>query len=209
MEQQYLNRLNTETETTISKSRFITYIRRTPTEEAAKSFISEIKARHKGANHNCSAYIIGESALIQRADDDGEPTGTAGVPILEVLKQEGMYDTTIVVTRYFGGIKLGGGGLIRAYSGAASSAVKASGKVIKIPVIPMEVTVDYTHTSRFEHYLGETDIEIRDTRYTDKVTYLLHVKEEDREDFIGRLTEITKNTHELDEHDVIQAEGAV
>src|SRR5690625_5085594 len=116
MEQQYLNRLDTETETVISKSRFISYIRRTPTEEAAKAFISEIKTMHKSANHNCSAYIIGESALIQKANDDGEPSGTAGVPILEVLKQEGMYNITVAVTRYFGGIKLGGGGLIRAYS---------------------------------------------------------------------------------------------
>ncbi|KKK34485.1 ABC transporter [Salinicoccus sediminis] len=209
MEQQYLNRLDTDTETIISKSRFIAYIRRTPTEESAKAFISDIKNLHKGASHNCSAYIIGESALIQKADDDGEPGGTAGVPILEVLKQEGMYDTTIVVTRYFGGIKLGGGGLIRAYSGAASSAVKASGKVVKIPVVPMEVTMEYTNTSRFEHYLGETDIEIRDTTYTDRVTYLLHVKEADRDAFTERLQEITKNTHDLDEHDVIQAEGAV
>jgi len=209
MEQQYLNRLDTETETVISKSRFISYIRRTPTEEAAKAFISEIKTMHKSANHNCSAYIIGESALIQKANDDGEPSGTAGVPILEVLKQEGMYDTTIVVTRYFGGIKLGGGGLIRAYSGSASSAVKASGKVVKIPVIPMEVTMDYTNTSRFEHYLGETGIEIRDITYTDRVTYFLHVKEADREAFTERLQEITKNTHGIDEHDVIQAEGAV
>jgi len=209
MEQQYLNRLDTDTETIISKSRFIAYIRRTPTEEAAKAFISDIKSLHKNANHNCSAYIIGASALIQKADDDGEPGGTAGVPILEVLKQEGMYDTTIVVTRYFGGIKLGGGGLIRAYSGSASSAVKASGKVVKIPVVPIEVTMDYTNTSRFEHYLGETDIEIRDISYTDKVTYLLHVKEAGRDDFKKRLQEITKNTHDLDEHDVIQAEGAV
>lgn len=204
-----MNRCDTETETVISKSRFIAYIRRTSSEEAAKAFISEIKAKHKSANHNCSAYIIGENALIQKADDDGEPTGTAGVPILEVLKQGSMYDTTIVVTRYFGGIKLGGGGLIRAYSGSASSAVKASGKVIKIPVIPIEVTMDYTNTSRFEHYLGETDVEIIETRYTDKVAYLLHVKEAEREDFLKRLTEITKNTHELNEHDVIQAEGAV
>lgn len=204
-----MNRCDTETETVISKSRFIAYIRRTSSEEAAKAFISEIKAKHKSANHNCSAYIIGENALIQKADDDGEPTGTAGVPILEVLKQGSMYDTTIVVTRYFGGIKLGGGGLIRAYSGSASSAVKASGKVIKIPVIPIEVTMDYTNTSRFEHYLGETDVEIIETRYTDRVAYLLHVKEAEREDFLKRLTEITKNTHELNEHDVIQAEGAV
>lgn len=209
MEQEYLNRHDTDSETIISKSRFIAYIRRTSTEEAAKAFISEMKAKHKDANHNCSAYIIGESALIQKADDDGEPSGTAGVPILEVLKREGMYDTTIVVTRYFGGIKLGAGGLIRAYSSSASSAVKASGKVIKVPVIPIEVSMDYANTSRFEHYLSETEIEIRDTQYTDKVAYLLHVKEEDREVFLERLMEITKNTHGLNELDTVLAESAV
>ncbi|WP_411843498.1 YigZ family protein [Salinicoccus sp. HZC-1] len=209
MEQEYMNRLDTKTETTINKSRFIAYIRRTSTDEAAKAFISEIKKKHKDANHNCSAYIIGESALIQKADDDGEPSGTAGVPILEVLKREGMYDTTVVVTRYFGGIKLGGGGLIRAYSGAASDAVKAAGKVVKTPVIPIKITMDYTNTSRFEHFISETDIKIKDTQYTDKVSYLIHVKEADKETFMKRLLEITKNTHELEELDVIQAESAV
>src|SRR5690625_2416674 len=132
MEQKYMNHRTENTEVIINKSRFIGYIKRTETEEEAKAFIAEIKAKHKDATHNCSAYIIGASALIQKADDDGEPSGTAGVPILEVLKRELMYNVTVVVTRYFGGIKLGAGGLIRAYSGAASEVVQSAGKVYEV-----------------------------------------------------------------------------
>ncbi|MEW8974906.1 MAG: YigZ family protein, partial [Exiguobacterium sp.] len=99
----------------IQKSRFITYLARATTEEQAQAFISELKKKHHNANHNCSAYVIGERNEIQKANDDGEPSGTAGVPMLEVLKKRDLRDTVVVVTRYFGGIKLGGGGLIRAY----------------------------------------------------------------------------------------------
>lgn len=204
-----MNRLDTETETTINKSRFISCIRRTSSEDEAKSFIEEIKNRHRDADHNCSAYIIGAGALTQKADDDGEPSGTAGVPILEVLKRGEMYNITVVVTRYFGGIKLGGGGLIRAYSNSASDAVKAAGKVIELSMTPYKITMDYTYTSKFEHYTAEAGIEIKDTGYTDKVTYLVHVKEEEKEPFVNRLQEITKNTHELNELDAIPAESAV
>lgn len=102
----------------IQKSRFIGYAARAETEEEAIGFINSIKEMHRSANHNCSAYMIGEHDSIQKANDDGEPSGTAGVPILEVLKKRGLKDTVIVVTRYFGDIKLGGGGLIRAYGKA-------------------------------------------------------------------------------------------
>ncbi|GAB3065853.1 YigZ family protein [Salinicoccus sesuvii] len=209
MEQQYMNRIDTTTEMVISKSRFITHIARTDTEEAAKSFIDSIKSEHKSANHNCSAYIITQSALIQKADDDGEPSGTAGVPILEVLKRESLYNVTVVVTRYFGGIKLGAGGLIRAYSGSASEVVSTAGKVIEIDVLPYRITMDYTHTNRFEHALEETDIVIKETTYTDKVTYTVHVRHNDAEWFIKTVQEITKDTYSLDALDMIRAESAV
>ncbi|WP_271401635.1 YigZ family protein [Salinicoccus roseus] len=209
MEQQYMNRVDTTTETTINKSRFIAYIQRTDSEEAAKSFINSIKSRHKDANHNCSAYILTQSALIQKADDDGEPSGTAGVPILEVLKREGLYNVTVVVTRYFGGIKLGAGGLIRAYSGAASDAVNAAGKVVEIDMIPYRITMDYTYTNRFEHELEASGIAISDTVYTDKVTYIVHVEEDARGAFLDRVQEITKDTATLEEMEMIQAESPV
>ncbi|KIH71778.1 ABC transporter [Salinicoccus roseus] len=204
-----MNRVDTTTETTINKSRFIAYIQRTDSEEAAKSFINSIKSRHKDANHNCSAYILTPSALIQKADDDGEPSGTAGVPILEVLKREGLYNVTVVVTRYFGGIKLGAGGLIRAYSGAASDAVNAAGKVVEINMIPYRITMDYTYTNRFEHELEASGTAISDTIYTDKVTYLVHVEEDAQGAFLDRVQEITKDTATLEEMEMIQAESPV
>lgn len=178
MEQIYMNKLDTSTEIDIKRSTFISYIARTETEDDAKEFINTIKEKHRDATHNCSAYIIGENALIQRADDDGEPQGTAGIPILEVLKREELYNTTVVVTRYFGGIKLGAGGLIRAYSSGAAEAVKASGKVYLVPMIPAKVLLDYTFTNRFEYFLEQENIEIRDQQYTDKVSYDLIIPEE-------------------------------
>lgn len=205
MEQKYMNSKNTNNEIVIKKSRFITHIKRTVSEEEAKDFIDEIKKEHKAANHNCSAYIIGKSALIQKADDDGEPQGTAGVPILEVLKKEELYNVTVVVTRYFGGIKLGGGGLIRAYSQSASAAVVAAGKVIEVPVVPLTVSLDYTFTSKFEHFLGNTEASIVSTDYTDKVTYLIHVKEKGADDIVNTLKEITSNSFEYEAGDIITA----
>ncbi|NMA81356.1 uncharacterized protein, YigZ family [Jeotgalicoccus aerolatus] len=205
MEQKYMNSKNTNNEIVIKKSRFLTHIKRTVSEEEAKDFIDEIKKEHKAANHNCSAYIIGKSALIQKADDDGEPQGTAGVPILEVLKKEELYNVTVVVTRYFGGIKLGGGGLIRAYSQSASAAVEAAGKVIEVPVVPLTVSLDYTFTSKFEHFLGNTEASIVSTDYTDKVTYLIHVKEKGADDIVNTLKEITSNSFEYEAGDIITA----
>lgn len=113
----------------INKSRFIGHAARAETEAEAIAFIDSIKMKHRQATHNCSAYIIGEHDSIQKANDDGEPSGTAGVPMLEVLKKQGLKDTVLVVTRYYGGIKLGGGGLIRAYGKSASEAIAASGVV--------------------------------------------------------------------------------
>ncbi len=205
MEQKYMNSKNTNNDIVIKKSRFLTHIKRTVSEEEAKDFIDEIKKEHKAANHNCSAYIIGKSALIQKADDDGEPQSTAGVPILEVLKKEELYNVTVVVTRYFGGIKLGGGGLIRAYSQSASAAVEAAGKVIEVPVVPLTVSLDYTFTSKFEHFLGNTEASIVSTDYTDKVTYLIHVKEKGADDIVNTLKEITSNSFEYEAGDIITA----
>ena len=114
-----------EAEIEIQKSRFIAYVQRAEEEEAAAAFIEQIKKKHWNATHNCSAYVIGGNDQWQKADDDGEPSGTAGKPILEIIKKNQLKDTVIVVTRYFGGIKLGAGGLIRAYGKSASAGLKA------------------------------------------------------------------------------------
>ncbi|HJB79316.1 MAG TPA: YigZ family protein [Candidatus Nosocomiicoccus stercorigallinarum] len=206
MEQIYMNKLDTSTEIDIKRSTFISYIARTETEDDAKEFINTIKEKHRDATHNCSAYIIGENALIQRADDDGEPQGTAGIPILEVLKREELYNTTVVVTRYFGGIKLGAGGLIRAYSSGAAEAVKASGKVYLVPMIPAKVLLDYTFTNRFEYFLEQENIEIRDQQYTDKVSYDLIIPEEKVESVESELQKITSDTFTMTTSEVEMAE---
>ncbi|HBV23816.1 MAG TPA: YigZ family protein [Jeotgalicoccus sp.] len=209
MEQKYMNYKSARTETVIKKSRFLSFIKRTESEEEAKAFIADIKKEHKAATHNCSAYIVGKSALIQKADDDGEPQGTAGVPILEVLKKEELYNVAVVVTRYYGGIKLGAGGLIRAYSQGAASAVQEAGKAVEVPVVPLTVTLDYTFTSKFEHFLGTTDASIISQDYTDKVSYVIHVKEKGADDIVNTLREITSNSFFYEAGDIIIAEEKV
>lgn len=198
MEQKYMNYLNTSTELTINKSNFIGHIARTESEDDAKAFIAAIKEKYKDATHNCSAYIIGEHALIQRADDDGEPSGTAGIPMLEVLKREGLYNTTVVVTRYFGGIKLGAGGLIRAYARTTSQAVKEAGKVYLVMMHPVTLTVDYTYTSAIEHMCKTKNITIANTDYTDKVTYRLYILATKIDNFEQAIQAITKNTQDIE-----------
>ncbi|MGB2993468.1 MAG: YigZ family protein [Paenisporosarcina sp.] len=154
-----------ESEIIIQKSRFLTYINRVESEQQAQAFIEEIKAKHKSANHNCSAYLIGEHDSIQKANDDGEPSGTAGFPMLEVLKKQGLKDTVVVVTRYFGGIKLGGGGLIRAYGKATTEGLMAAQIVERRLHHLMKVSVDYT-------WLGKVENEIRSSAYPlDRIDY--------------------------------------
>lgn len=197
MEQTYMNYKNTSSEITINKSNFIGHIARTESEDEAKAFVATIKEKYKDATHNCSAYIIGESALIQRADDDGEPSGTAGVPMLEVLKREDLYNTTVVVTRYFGGVKLGAGGLIRAYAKSTSEVVKAAGKVYLVMMHPVTLVVDYTFTNSIEHYFENNDIQIKDTAYTDKVTYHFYVETDKKDTLQQQIQAITKDNYNM------------
>ncbi len=157
-----------KSELTVQKSRFITYVKRTETEEEAQTFIAEIKKEHWNASHNCSAYMIGENDLIQKADDDGEPSGTAGVPMLEVLKKRKLKDTCVVVTRYFGGIKLGGGGLIRAYSSAASSGIKETGVVERRLASIGKAVFDYTLLGKIENEIRSSTYILKDISYGEK-----------------------------------------
>jgi uncharacterized YigZ family protein len=144
-----------ENEIEIKKSRFITQIKRVETEEDAKEFIARIKKEHYKANHNCSAYIIGESMEIQRYSDDGEPSGTAGMPMLDVLKKNELVNLVVVVTRYFGGTKLGAGGLIRAYSTATSEAIEHIGRVEGKLQKELILELDYSQVDTFEKFMRE------------------------------------------------------
>ena len=151
------------------KSEFIGYAKRVESEEEAKEFINEIKSMHKQATHNCSAYVIGEKTNIQRYSDDGEPQGTAGIPILEVMKKSNVTDCAIVVTRYFGGILLGAGGLTRAYTKGASIAIKSAGIVEKVNGLKLSFELDYDLFGKVQYICGQNSWHIEDTEYTDKV----------------------------------------
>lgn len=173
----------------IRKSRFICHLKRTKTEEEALEFIDGIKKEHWKATHNCSAYLIGERDEIQRAHDDGEPSGTAGVPMLEVLKKKELKDVTAVVTRYFGGIKLGAGGLIRAYGGAVNDAIKEIGVIERRLQQEIRLTVAYPLSGKLENSLRESDYTLHDTEYTDKVTFVCLVDEDKTDTFKEETTE--------------------
>ncbi|HEY4602066.1 MAG TPA: YigZ family protein [Cerasibacillus sp.] len=173
----------------IQKSRFIGYVKRVETEEAAQQFIQMIKKKHHDATHNCSAYVIGKNDQIQKANDDGEPSGTAGVPILEVIKKQNLKNTAIVVTRYFGGIKLGAGGLIRAYSSTASQAIRTTGIVKRQRMQGFSITVEYPLLGKLENALRKSNHILEDIRYLDKVELIVYVKEGNEELFLEWITE--------------------
>ena len=187
-------------ENVISKSRFIAYIKPVSTENEAKAFIDEIKTKHKDATHNCSAYTVGPEMNIQKANDDGEPSGTAGIPMLEILKKQEIHNVCVVVTRYFGGIKLGAGGLIRAYSGAVRDVIYDIGRVELREAIPVTVTLDYDQTGKFEYELASTTFLLREQFYTDKVSYQIDVVKNDA--FIDFLNRITSGNYDLKQEDL-------
>ncbi|WP_339227316.1 YigZ family protein [Oceanobacillus sp. FSL K6-2867] len=184
---------NGNDEIIIQKSRFIGYIRRVETEEAAQEFIQEIKKRHADAPHNCSAYIIGEHDQIQKANDDGEPSGTAGVPMLEVLKKQHLKDTAVVVTRYFGGIKLGAGGLIRAYGGTTSQAIKATGVVRRELMQGFSIMVDYTLLGKVENELRNSPHQLENINYMENVEFIVFVKKDEAEAFQKWIIDLTND----------------
>ncbi|WP_462410966.1 YigZ family protein [Neobacillus sp. Marseille-QA0830] len=178
-------------EITIQKSRFIAHVSRAESEQAAQEFIQTIKKEHWDATHNCSAYLIGEHDQIQKANDDGEPSGTAGVPILEVLRKRKLKDTVVVVTRYFGGIKLGAGGLIRAYGKATSEGLDAVGIVERQLVQVMHVKLDYTLLGKIEKELRASEYKIKEIHYLDTVNIETFVDESRTQLFTDWMTELT------------------
>ncbi|AYA78031.1 YigZ family protein [Bacillus sp. Y1] len=180
-----------EHEIVIEKSRFIAHISRAETEEDAIEFIQTIKKKHWNATHNCSAYLIGEHDLIQKANDDGEPSGTAGVPILEVLKKRKLKDTVVVITRYFGGIKLGAGGLIRAYGKSTSEGLNVIGIVERKLMQIVHVKVDYTWIGKLENELRASIYEIKEIHYLEVVEFEVFVEEANVEKFTEWMVEIT------------------
>lgn len=189
-------------ENVINKSRFIAHIKPVADEDEAKSFIAEVKQEHKEATHNCSAYTIGNQMNIQKANDDGEPSGTAGVPMLDILKKLETHNVCVVVTRYFGGIKLGGGGLIRAYSGAVRDVIYDIGRVALKEAVPVTVAINYDLTGKFEYELASTSFLLRNTQYTDKVSYSIDVVATEYDAFLAFLNRTTAGKFDLIEGEV-------
>ena len=178
---------NTTYEQTIKKSRFICSIARVSSEEEAQQFITSIQAANKKATHNCFAYMIGDNDRIQRESDNGEPSGTAGIPILESLKLAKIHNVVAVVTRYFGGIKLGAGGLIRAYSNTTTESIHQAGLVQRIKQAILKITVTYALHDPLLYYLKENNLEVAGEEYGVNVETSIYVNETDLEDVKEKL----------------------
>lgn len=159
-------------EYTIKKSRFICHLNFVNTPEEAKSYIRMIKDIHADASHNCSAYIVG---AIEKVDDDGEPNGTAGLPMLDVLKHHGLNYVVCVVTRYFGGIKLGAGGLIRAYSKSVSEALLTAPILNIIPGVIYLIKFDYDKTKILDYQLDANNYPVLNKNFAGKVEYTVEL----------------------------------
>ena len=177
----------------IKGSRFIAHFQRVTTEEEALEFIQAIKKEHWKANHNCSSFLIGENDQVQRAMDDGEPSGTAGVPMLEVLKKNELKDIAVVVTRYFGGTKLGAGGLVRAYSGAVSEGLKAIGVVECRLEEQLSLTFNYAHVGKVEYYCQTQQIPIVDKVFLNDVQFTCSLPVQEVEHFESEIIELLQN----------------
>lgn len=177
----------TENVIVIERSKFICYLKGINGEEEAKTFIESIKKRHSMATHNCYAYIADENALIQKFSDDGEPQGTAGLPMLEVLKSKRMYKTVAVVTRYFGGIKLGTGGLTRAYSGSVADALSLASILNMQKGVLLTLIPDYECYSRLLKILDNQNVSVINTDFDNQVKVTLAVKEDYLESFKSKI----------------------
>jgi uncharacterized YigZ family protein len=173
------------------KSRFIATATPIETEEQAQIFIEQIRKKYWDAAHNVFAYQIGDKNQIQRCSDDGEPSGTAGMPMLDVLKGEDIKNAVVVVTRYFGGTLLGTGGLVRAYGKTAKEGLIAAGIIEKILYQQFEVTIDYTLVGKVQYEILKQEHMIKDTLYTNQVTFIVLVELRNCEHFIETMIEVT------------------
>lgn len=182
---------NGTNETEIKKSRFICHLFRVETEDEARQHIENVRKEHWNANHNCTAWIIGEDQENQRSSDDGEPSGTAGMPMLEVLRRRELTDTLAIVTRYFGGVMLGAGGLIRAYGGAVSEALDVIGVVERKPLSVVQMVADYETAGRLENAIRARELDLVDVAYGNDVTLELVMAPEDVNSFQTWLQELT------------------
>ncbi|WP_330665133.1 YigZ family protein [Tepidibacter sp.] len=188
-----------EDEVIIEKSRFIGYAKPVETEEEALEFINEIKKKHKDATHNVWAYTLGMNMDIQRYSDDGEPSGTAGIPSLEVIKKEDLRNVAVVVTRYFGGIKLGAGGLVRAYTKGAKIGLSASKIIDRILYTDIRFKIDYTLLGKVQNELMNLGYIIKEILYEDMVTIVVYSKLDEVEIVKNKIIDITSSNVEIEQ----------
>ena len=180
-----------EAEYVIEKSRFIAHVQPVQSYEEAQEFVNKIKQEYKSATHNVPAIICGPKQEMQWASDDGEPSGTSGLPMLKMIADEGLTNLAVVVTRYFGGIKLGTGGLARAYTTAAKMGLDAARVCEVRDSVSLEYSFDYSYLSKLQNVAREGKFEIADTVFTDKVTARLECMAEDGEEIRKMMTDLT------------------
>ena len=183
------------------KSRFIATVRPVSSEEEAVAFINEMKKKYWDARHNCSAFVIGDRQEISRCSDDGEPAQTAGRPILDVLLKEEIHNVCVVVTRYFGGTLLGTGGLVRAYQGAVKEGLQASTVITKRLGYRYEIGTDYTGLGKIQYILGQRQISVQDTQYTDKVLMKVILPYDQEQCVVSEITEGTNGQAVIEKGD--------
>lgn len=196
----------------IEKSTFIGYAKPIKTEEEAVEFINEIKKKHKDATHNVWAYTVGKSMNIQRYSDDGEPQGTAGIPTLEVIKKEDLRDVVVVVTRYFGGVKLGAGGLVRAYTKGAKIGIESAKIVEKVLYKEVRIKIDYNQLGKVQNEIMNMKYFVKDTLYLDDVELIIYSRKEKVNNLIEKITDITSATANisiLDEFYLSEKDGEI
>ncbi len=182
----------------INKSRFIGYAKPVESEDEAVEFINEIKSKHSDATHNVYAYVVGETNNIQRYSDDGEPTGTAGIPVLDIIKKEDLRNTAVVVTRYFGGIKLGAGGLVRAYIKGAKIGLDAAKIVEKRLFSTVKVTIEYTLQGKLENLLMSNEYTVKDTEYGTAVSLYILCEKDKVEELLSMIREMSSDNFEYE-----------
>ena len=197
---------NGRVEEEIKKSRFICHVKQVETEEEARDFINSIKKEHYKATHNCSAFILGEKSEIKRTSDDGEPSGTAGIPMLGVLESHQLTNLCVVVTRYFGGIKLGAGGLIRAYAGCVALAVKEIGLVEIKEQVGLRLQLSYSQYQEYANFLKSENLMEFDTEFTDSVATTIFVNKEDQNRIEESLIEFFNGKVQLSNQGIRQVE---
>lgn len=186
-----------QAEQIIEKSRFIAYVKPVESKEEADDFIASIRAEHKAATHNVPAFVIGDQFQLQWASDDGEPQGTSGAPMVQMLVKEGITNVAIVVTRYFGGIKLGTGGLVRAYTSSAKLGLEAAGVCQVKEMAVMQFRIDYSYLSKMQNLAQGGKFSIEDIVYAADVTLKVVTELEDAEEIKGLFTNVTAGTAAL------------